>query len=130
MDRAKCYLASEALQILIKKFDNRLFPRDYQRRNLENIRIVPYIDNSQSNKCLLSVNLIAIFIFNLELAMVFFFLRNDEIKIEFLQIIKEMIYKMGFETIKNSNTSDRQVSFCSILFIFTYLMFLVSDSLY
>jgi hypothetical protein len=74
--------------------------------------------------------MITIFIFNLELAMVFFFLGNDEIKIEFLQIIKEMIYKMGFETIKNSNPSDRQVSFCSILFIFTYFMLLVSDSLY
>jgi len=54
MNRAKCYLASEALQILIKKFDNRLFPRDYQRRDLENIRIVPCIDNSQSNKGSLS----------------------------------------------------------------------------
>jgi hypothetical protein len=130
MIRAKCYLASGALEILIEEFNNWLFSDGHQRRILEIIRTVPRIDNSQSNKCVLSVNMIMIFIFNLELAIVSFFLRNIEIKNEFLQIMKERIYKMGFETIKNSNPFDRQVCFCSIIFIFTYLMFLVSDSLY
>lgn len=58
------------------------------------------------------------------------FLRDPKMKAEFFRIVNQMADEMGLRTVQNSNQDDRQVSFCSTIVIFTYLMFSVPHNLY